>query len=43
MDRPKRAKKATARLINDPNFGLRNQKKEVVKPVNKRQPKNAPQ
>ena len=43
MDRPKRAKKATARLINDPNFGLRNQKKEVAKPVNKRQPKNAPQ
>lgn len=43
MDRPKRAKKATARLINDPNFGLRNQKKEVAKPVNRRQPKNAPQ
>ncbi len=43
MDRPKRAIKATVRLINDPNFGLRNQKKEVAEPVNKRQPKKQPQ
>ncbi len=43
MDRPKRATKAPIRLINDPNFGLRNQKKEVAEPVNKRQPRKQPQ
>jgi hypothetical protein len=43
MDRPKRATKAPIRLINDPYFGLRNQKKEVDEPVNKRQPKKQPQ
>jgi hypothetical protein len=29
--------------MNDPNFGLRNQKKEVAEPVNKRQRKKQPQ
>ncbi len=43
MNRPKRATKAPIRLIKDPNFGLRNQKKDAAEPVNKRQPKNAPQ
>ncbi len=39
MDRPKRATKAPIRFV----AGLRNQKKEVTEPVNKRQPKNATQ
>jgi len=39
MDRPKRATKEPIRFV----AGLKNPKKEVAKPVNKRQPKNAPQ
>jgi hypothetical protein len=39
MNRPKRATKAPIRFV----AGLKNPKKEVAKPVNKRQPKNATQ
>ncbi len=39
MDRPKRAVKATVRLIAEDDTPV----KEVAKPVNKRQPKNPPQ
>ena len=38
MDRPKRATKATVRLIADPNFGLINPKKEEVVSKPKKQP-----